>query len=98
MVMVCRLTKAAKFRPMEESMTAEELAYKVNNALFLEHGLPEEFITDRNKLFTSKYWNTFTAILGTNRKLLTSFHPQTDRQTERTNQTLEQYLQFYVNK
>ncbi|KAK3204109.1 hypothetical protein GRF29_106g1840700 [Pseudopithomyces chartarum] len=98
MVMVDRLTKAAKFRPMEEAMTAEELAYEVDNALFAEHGPPEEFITDRDKLFTSKYWDTFTAELGTNRKLSTSFHPQTDGQTERTNQTLEQYLRFYVNK
>ena len=38
-VIVDRLIKAAKFRPIEESITAEELAYKVNNVLFAEHGL-----------------------------------------------------------
>ena len=54
-VIVDRLIKAAKFRPIEEFITAEELAYKVNNVLFAEHGLLEEFIIDCNKLFTFKY-------------------------------------------
>ena len=55
LVIVDRLTKAAKFVPMEETITAEECAYEVTKALILEHGMPEEFITDRDKLFTSKY-------------------------------------------
>jgi hypothetical protein len=43
-----------------------------------EHGIPKEFITDRDKLFTSKYWDTFLAKLGVKKKLSTSFHPKTD--------------------
>ena len=54
-MIVDRLIKAAKFRPIKESITAEELAYKVNNALFAEHSLLKELITDRDKLFTFKY-------------------------------------------
>ncbi|KAH7558668.1 reverse transcriptase [Bipolaris maydis] len=98
LVIVDRLTKAAKFVPTEETITAEECAYEVTKALVSEHGIPEEFITDRDKLFTSKYWNTFLAKLGVKKKLSTSFHPETDGQTERTNQTLEQYLRMYANK
>ncbi|KAK1916464.1 hypothetical protein P3342_004283 [Pyrenophora teres f. teres] len=98
LVIVDRLTKAAKFIPTEESITAEECAYEVTKALISEHGIPEEFITDRDKLFTSKYWSTFLAKLGVKKKLSTSFHPETDGQTERTNQTLEQYLRMYANK
>ncbi|KAK1918666.1 hypothetical protein P3342_001715 [Pyrenophora teres f. teres] len=64
LVIVDRLTKAAKFIPTEESITAEECAYEVTKALISEHGIPEEFITDRDKLFTSKYWSTFLAKLG----------------------------------
>ena len=64
----------------------------------LEYGIPEEFITNRDKLFTSKYQDTFLAKLGVKKKLLTSFYPETDSQTERTNQTLEQYLRMYANK
>jgi hypothetical protein len=85
LVIVDRLTKAAKFVPTEESITAEECAYEVTKALVSEHGVPEEFITDRDKLFTSKYWTTFLAKLGIKKKLSTSFHPETDGQTERTN-------------
>jgi hypothetical protein len=82
----------------EETITAEECAYKVSKALMSEHKIPKEFITNRNKLFTSKYQDTFLAKLGVKKKLLTSFHPETDSQTERTNQTLEQYLRMYANK
>ncbi|KAG9186916.1 hypothetical protein G6011_01003 [Alternaria panax] len=98
LVIMCRLTKGAKFVPTEETITAEECAYEVSKALMSEHGMPEEFITDRDKLFTSKYWDTFLAKLGVKKKLSTSFHPETDGQTERTNQTLEQYLRMYANK
>ena len=45
----------AKFRAIEESIIAKDLAYKVNSTLFVEHGPLEEFIIDRDKLFTSKY-------------------------------------------
>ncbi|KAG9194056.1 hypothetical protein G6011_04091 [Alternaria panax] len=98
LVIVCRHTKGAKFVPTEETITADQCAYEVSKALMSEHGIPEEFITDRDKLFTSKYWNTFLAKLGVKKKLSTSFHPETDGQTERTNQTLEQYLRMYANK
>ena len=55
LVIVDRLTKAAKFVPTEETITAGECAYEVTKALVLEHGVPEEFIIDRDKLFTSLY-------------------------------------------
>jgi hypothetical protein len=75
---VCRHTKGAKFVLTEETITAEECAYEVSKALMSEHGIPEEFITNRDKLFTSKYWDIFLAKLGVKKKLLTSFHPKTD--------------------
>ena len=61
------------------------------------HGIPTVFITDRDKLFTSNYWKTLVAAMGIKHKLSTAFHPQTDGQTERSNQTLEAYLRHYVN-
>ena len=98
LVIVDRLTKASYFVPTEETITAEEMAYEVTKSLVAHHGLPEQFITDRGTLFTSKYWNTLLSTLGVKKKLSTSFHPQTDGQTERTNQTLEQYLRMYANQ
>ena len=54
-------------------------------------------MSNRDKLFTSKFWNTWTRQLGTKIKLLTTYLSQTDGQTKQTNQTLEQYLRHYIN-
>ena len=54
-VIIDRLIKAIKFKPIKEFITVEELAYKVNNALFAEHSLLEELIINYNKFFISKY-------------------------------------------
>ena len=59
------------------------------------HKIPQRIISERDKLFTSKLWNTWTRQLGTKIKLSTAYHPQTDGQAKRTNQTLEQYLRHY---
>ena len=61
------------------------------------HGIPEVIISDRGATYTSKFWQTVTAQLGIKHKCSTAFHPQTDGQTERMNQTVEQYLRAYVN-
>jgi hypothetical protein len=65
--------------------------------IWAEHGMPEEIISDRDKLFTSRFWESLMKLIGTKRKLSTAFHPQTDGQTERINQELEQYLRHYVD-
>jgi len=56
-----------------------------------------DIITDRGTLFTSDLWKDTTGKLGIERILSTAFHPETDRQTERTNAILEQYLRAYIN-
>ena len=65
--------------------------------IIANHKIPQSIRSDRDKLFTSKFWNTWTQQLGTKVKLLTAYYPQTDGQTEQTNQTLEQYLGHYIN-
>jgi hypothetical protein len=97
-VVTDRLTKYGYFVPYKESSDAKDLAYAFLRTIVSQHGLPEEIISDRDKLFTSKFWKSLMAQLGTNHKLSTAFHPQTDGQTERLNQTLEQYLRSYVNQ
>lgn len=97
LVMVDRLTKYAHFIAASETYTAEQLGHLVMDRLVRHHGFPKVFITDRDKLFTSNYWKTLVGTLGIKHKLSTAYHPETDGQTERMNQTLEQYLRHYVN-
>jgi hypothetical protein len=96
-VAVDKLTKYAHFIPYSNQSTAEHLGHIVLDRLIRYHGLPKVIISDRDKLFTSNYWKTLVGATGIHHKLSTAFHPQTDGQTERVNQTLEQYLRHYVN-
>ena len=96
-MVVDRLTKYAHFIPWKEKGNAEDLAKVILKDFIANHGIPQGIISDRDKLFTSKFWNTWTQQLGTKVKLSITYHPPTDGQTERTNQTLEQYLRHYIN-
>ncbi len=97
LVMIDRLTKYSHFVPCNETINAKQLGCLVLDRLVWYHGVPTTFITDRDKLFTSKYWKTLVLAIGIKHKLSTAFHLQTDGQTERSNQTLEGYLRHYVN-
>jgi hypothetical protein len=59
------------------------------------HGVPERIISDRGPMMNAKHWETFNHYLNARRILTSAYHPQTDGQTERQNQTLEQYLRIY---
>lgn len=96
-VMVDNLTKYSHFLPRKESMTAMELAHLVVDRLIRHHGIPESFITDRDKLFTSDYGTLSWDRLKSDTSYLQPYHPETDGQTERTNHSLEGYLWHYVN-
>ena len=97
LVITDKLTKYAYFIPYKESSTTQDLAYAFIRVIASQHGLPKQLISDRDKLFTSNFWKSLMQKLGVKHSLSTAFHPQTDGQTERLNQTLEQYLRCYVN-
>ena len=65
--------------------------------VFPHHGLPFTIISDWGTQFVSYFWQALCEILGIKTQLFTAFHPQTDRQTERINFTIEMYLQMYVD-
>lgn len=96
LVIVCRLTKEAEFAPVRKDMSARQFAHLFVHLVFSRHGMCDDITTDRARLFTSEFWSTFTAIIGTTRKISTAFHPQTDGLTERLNATLEQYWRGFV--
>lgn len=78
LVIVDRLTKHAYFIPTNEPIMAADMSYEVIRALTANHEIPDKFITDRDKLFTSAFWKALCARLGAAHKLSTRIHPQTD--------------------
>ena len=94
---VDRLTKMAHFAPCSTSTTADDLSDIFINSVFKLHGLPKQIISDRGPQFISHFWNSFCEKLQIKVSLSSAFHPQTDGQTERVNQTLEQYLRCFLS-
>jgi len=86
------------FISFKKTTTAPVLMYTILQELVNNHGLSKEFITDRDKLFTSKFWKMLTAELEINHKVSTAYHSQMNRQSEQMNQTVETYLRHYVNR
>ena len=95
-VIVDRLTKSAHFIPVKVTYNAEKLAKLYISEVVRLHGVPLSIISDRGTQFTSKFWKTLHAELGTRLDLSTAFHPQTDGQSERTIQVLEDMLRACV--
>jgi transposase InsO family protein len=91
-VIVDTLTKVAHFIPFRYGLPAEGMAKLYLNSLFRLHGSPTKIISDRDTRFTSHFWGRFQEALGTQLSFSTAFHPQTDGQSERTIQTLEDML------
>ena len=96
-VVVDRLTKMAHFIPCRKSISGEETAKLFLDNIYRYHGLPDDIISDRGPQFISRFWRSLFEILKVDIKLSSAFHPQTDGQTERVNQVLEQYLRCTIN-
>ncbi|GJW71302.1 putative reverse transcriptase domain-containing protein [Tanacetum coccineum] len=95
-VIVDRLTKSAHFLPMREDYKMDRLARLYLNEIVARHGVPISIISDRDSHFTSRFWQSMQEALGTRLDISTTYHPQTDGQSERTIQTLEDMLRAYV--
>jgi len=97
LVVVDRLTKMAHFIPTTEKTSAEGLARLFRDNVWKLHGLPKKIILDWGLQFATGIMKELNEMLGIKSKLSTAFHPQTDGQTERVNQELEQYLRMFIN-
>ena len=97
LVVVDRLTNIVHFIPTTEKTSAEELARLFRDNVQKLHGLPESIISDRGPQSTAEIMQELNRILGIESKLSTVFHSQIDRQTERVNQELEQYLRIFID-
>ena len=94
-VCVDRLTKMAHFVPTNTTVTAEQTAQLFYRHIWKYHGLPTDIVSDRGSQFVAKFTRHLLARLDIQGNRSTAYHPQSDGQTERVNQTLEQYLRVY---
>lgn len=97
LVMVDHMTKNAHFIPACESWSAEDLAFCFIDCFVRHHGLPDKIISDRGATFVLKLWRDILDKLQVSPAYSTSFHPQTNGQTERFNQIIETYLRHFCN-
>ena len=95
-VIVDRLTKSALFLPIRESSSSEVLAKIYLKEVVARHGVPISVVSDRDTRFTSHFWRKFQESMGTELRISTAYHPQTDGQSERTIQTLEDMLRACI--
>ena len=85
----------AKFIATKTTVTAPELAYQFIDELFRFYGLPMDIVSDRDPKFTSDFWTQVFKKLETTLSMSSTDHPQSDGQTERVNQIIEDMLRAY---
>jgi hypothetical protein len=91
-VIVDRLTKVAHFIPVQMTYSGAKLAQLYMSRIVCLHGVPKKIMSDRGSQFTSKFWEKLHTSMDTKLNFSSAYHPQMDRQTERTNQILEDML------
>ena len=80
----------------QTDITADQLAYLFFDKWYCENGLPSDIISDRDKLFISKFWKALHKITSVKLRMSTAYHPQMDGASERTNKTVNQCLWYHV--
>jgi len=98
-VIVDRFTKMAHFLPSRmEGKIVADLAVIFAREVWKYHSLPADIVSDRDSRFTLETWKEFLRLSRIRPRMSTAFHPQTDGQTKRLNQTIEAYLRAFVSK
>ncbi|KAJ1597993.1 hypothetical protein NDA14_001269 [Ustilago hordei] len=97
LVIVDRLTKFAILAPTHKTVMAKQTAVLLYGHMVRLFGYPDHMVLDRGRQFISGAWKAFAEQMGVKHSLSMAYHPQTDGQTERVNQVIEQYLRMYCN-
>jgi hypothetical protein len=97
LVMTDRLTDYVKLEPTLSTATAKDIAVLVYKSWYRHFGLPKAITSDRDKLFTSNFWKELHKRIKVSLRMSTSFHPETDGSSERSNKTMIEALRHYVN-
>lgn len=97
LVIVDRFSKMVHYIPSRKDVKAQSLARTFMHEVIRLHGVPEIITSDRGSVMTSQFWRTFWEHLSSHLTYTTSYHPESDGQTERQNATLEEYLRCYCS-
>jgi len=95
-VVVDRFTKYVHFIPLAHPYTAAKVAQMFMQYVFKLHGMPSTIVSDRDPVFTSKFWLELMKLQGANLAMSSSYHPQSDGYTEVVNKSLEHYLRAFA--
>ena len=96
-VVIDLLTSMVHLIPSKQTYRVTDIAELMFEAIYKLHGLPERIVSDRDSLFTSKFWKRLHRLLGTELRMSSAFHPQTDGATERANRTVTQMIRQCVS-
>jgi transposase InsO family protein len=100
MVVVDRYSKFAHFIALHRPFSAASVSKLFLDTIFRLHGMPLSIVSDHERVFTSKFWQLLFTMAGTSLRMSSSYHPQTDGQTKRVNQSLArlpQLLEFVAS-
>ena len=97
LVVIDRFSKYATFIPTTKYCSAEETARLFFKFVVKYWGVPQHIVSDRDPRFTGNFWKELFNLLGSQLNISSSYHPQTDGQTERFNGMLEEYLRHFVS-
>jgi transposase InsO family protein len=96
LVIVDKLTKSAHFILVRDTYDVTDVARVFVSEVIRLHGIPKKIISDRDSRFTSRFWTSLQSALGNQLNLSTTYHLETDGQTKRVNQVMEDMLRMYV--
>ena len=95
-MLTCCLNSDIRLVPTHTDISAERFAELFFREWYCDNGLPLDIVSDRDKLFISRFWKALLRLTGVKAKMSTAYHPQTDGASERTNKTVIQSLRYHV--